>query len=145
MPAKRRAEVLEEFQRSTKDSEQEEQDEVKHDEGSKEQVIEISDSSTEDSDSDGDLPELSSNSIALSQEVIEKSIQKAKGKGKAQENDGPTVMLISLKSGAVGINLTAAQVSYQSGMKSSIANSFHASECIPPRSLVAASYRNASD
>ena len=103
MSAKKRAETIDEFQVGA---------EVEGD-GYDSSMTEESDSSTED-----DEP------ISMKREKQGKGKTKgrayaknldAKGKGRVRvasvkQDPGPTVMLISLKSGSVGLNLTAAQV-----------------------------------
>ena len=105
MTAKRRAEVIERFQ--AQDS-PDDDDEEEEEDGEK--VVDVSDSATEDSE-DEIKPVVNKGKRA--KKSTTPSIAQGKGKGKQRRLPGvkgPRVMLISLKSGSVGINLTAAQV-----------------------------------
>lgn len=121
MSAKQRAAVIEDFQRPVAS-----QDNSAESGSVTKKEPEYDSSATEEEDSDYDDEDES----PIAPERRGKSKNKGKGKGKASATvknglgrkigsqtrkgaspNAPTVMLISLKSGSVGINLTAAQVS----------------------------------
>lgn len=93
---KRRAQIIADFQSSTTDEQND---------GSENSVQADEDSGSETEMSEDEKPAIKKGN----------GNGKGKGKGKAKARDtqdnGPTVMLISLKAGSVGLNLTAAQVS----------------------------------
>ena len=111
MSAKKRAEIIEQFQ----------------------QPIESNDDSSETEESeDEDAPS-----------SRRKGKGKAKPKTRSKKNaaDNPVVMLISLKSGSVGINLTAAQVKILKQMLSSQLT-LDLPECLLDGSILAERYRS---
>ena len=133
MSAKARAKVLNDFQKPNKIQSNEKTNLFSTFSNSrakrkpKKEVIEVEDATT-----DSSATEISEDDEVVEVKPALRPSRKAKGKGKAtvesdyeddakdgdedeeevaKANTRPTVMLISLKSGSVGINLTAAQVS----------------------------------